>query len=85
MYGATTTNPDPRFSAIRASALIVFVSAYTNLQFPVVERGDRVEQGEILGYLGGGIIAANILQLRIGRSEGFKLIYQDPASLLGLQ
>jgi len=61
------------------------VSAYTNLQVPVVTIGDRVEQGDILGYLGGGIIAANILQLRIGRSEGFKLIYQDPASLLGLQ
>ena len=61
------------------------VSAYTNLQEPVVAIGDSVEQGQILGYLGGGIIAADILQLRIGRSEGFKLIYQDPASLLRLQ
>lgn len=61
------------------------VSAYTNLQVPVVQRGDRVEQGQILGYLGGGIIAADILQLRIGRSEGFDLVYRDPAPLLGLQ
>ena len=61
------------------------VSAYTNLQIPVVQRGDRVEQGQILGYLGGGIIAADILQLRIGRSEGFDLVYRDPAPLLGLQ
>ena len=60
------------------------VSAYTNLQVPVVRIGDRVEQGQILGYLGGGIIAADILQLRIGRSEGFDLVYQDPAPLLGL-
>ncbi len=61
------------------------VSAYTNLQVPVVAIGDRVEQGQILGYLGGGIIAADILQLRIGRSEGFDLVYRDPAPLLGLQ
>ena len=61
------------------------VSAYTNLQVPVVQIGDQVEQGQILGYLGGGIIAADILQLRIGRSEGFDLVYRDPAPLLGLQ
>ena len=61
------------------------ISAYTNLQVPVVKLGDQVEQGQILGYLGGGIIAADILQLRIGRSEGFDLVYQDPAPLLGLQ
>ena len=59
------------------------VSAYTNLQVPVVQIGDQVEQGQILGYLGGGIIAADILQLRIGRSEGFDLVYRDPAPLLG--
>ena len=61
------------------------ISAYTNLQVPVVKLGDRVEQGDIIGYLGGGIIAPDILQLRIGRSEGFDLVYQDPAPLLGLQ
>ena len=61
------------------------ISAYTNLQVPVVRLGERVEQGDIIGYLGGGIIAPDILQLRVGRSEGFDLVYQDPAPLLGLQ
>lgn len=61
------------------------VSAYTNLQTPIVSVGDEVAQGQILGYLGGGIIAADILQLRIGQTEGFELVYQDPAPLLGLQ
>lgn len=61
------------------------ISAYTNLQPPVVEIGDRVEQGQILGYLGGGIVAADILQLRVGRSQGLNIIYRDPAPLLGLR
>ena len=61
------------------------ISAYTNLQVPVVRLGDQVEQGDIIGYLGGGIIPPDILQLRVGRSEGFDLVYQDPAPLLGLQ
>lgn len=60
------------------------ISAYTNLQAPLVEIGDRVEQGEILGYLGGGIIEPDILQLRLGRIRNFDIIYQDPIPLLGL-
>ncbi len=60
------------------------ISAYTNLQTPLVEIGDEVAQGDILGYLGGGIIEANILQLRLGRIRDFDIIYQDPAPLLGL-
>lgn len=60
------------------------ISAYTNLQPPVVAFGDRVEQGQIIGYLGGGIVAADILQLRIGRPQGLNIIYQDPAALLEL-
>lgn len=61
------------------------ISAYTNLQPPVVEIGDRVQQGQILGYLGGGIVAADILQLRVGRPQGLNIIYRDPAPLLGLR
>ena len=61
------------------------VSAYTNLQTPLANVGDEVAQGQILGYLGGGIVSADILQLRIGQTEGFELVYQDPAPLLGLQ
>ena len=60
------------------------VSAYTNLQPPLVTVGDEVAQGQILGYLGGGIISADILQLRVGQTEGFDLVYQDPVPLLGL-
>ncbi len=61
------------------------ISAYTNLQPPVVAIGDRVQQGDILGYLGGGIVAADILQLRVGRPQGFDIIYRDPAPLLELR
>ncbi len=62
------------------------ISAYTNLQQPpVVTLGDRVDRNQILGYLGGGIVAADILQLRMGRPEGREIIYQDPAELLGLR
>lgn len=61
------------------------ISAYTNLQPPEVAVGDRVRQGDILGYLGGGIVAADILQLRVGRPQGFDIIYRDPAPLLELR
>lgn len=60
------------------------ISAYTNLQAPLVELGDQIEQGEIIGYLGGGIIEPDILQLRLGRIQDFDIIYQDPVPLLGL-
>ena len=60
------------------------ISAYTNLQAPIVEIGDQIEQGEIIGYLGGGIIEPDILQLRVGRIQDFDIIYQDPVPLLGL-
>lgn len=61
------------------------ISAYSNLQFPVVQFGDQVKAGQIIGYLGGGIVAPDILQLRVGRPDGFDIIYQDPAPLLGLK
>ena len=61
------------------------ISAYTNLQPPEVTIGDRVQRGQILGYLGGGIVDAAILQLRMGRPQGLEIIYQDPAVLLGLR
>lgn len=60
------------------------ISAYTNLQPPEVEVGERVHQGQILGYLGGGIIAPNVLQFRLGTQSGAQIIYQDPAPLLGV-
>lgn len=61
------------------------ISAYTNLQPPEITFGDRVQRGQILGYLGGGIVDADILQLRMGRPQGLEIIYQDPAVLLGLR
>jgi murein DD-endopeptidase MepM/ murein hydrolase activator NlpD len=60
------------------------ISAYTNLQPPEVEVGERVRQGQILGYLGGGIIAPNVLQFRLGTQSGAQIVYQDPAPLIGV-
>ena len=84
VYRANVITANSGFTvALRHSGGLI--SAYTNLQLPVVQIGDQVEQGQIIGYLGGGIIPANILQLRIGRSKSFDIVYQDPAPLLGLQ
>lgn len=61
------------------------ISAYSNLQPPEVELGERVSQGQILGYLGGGIAPADILQFRLGTPSGLDIVYQNPAPLLGLR
>lgn len=61
------------------------ISAYTNLQPPEVEFGDQVRQGQILGYLGGGIVSPDILQFRLGTQAGPQIVYQDPAPLLGVR
>lgn len=60
------------------------ISAYTNLQPPEVAFGDQVRQGQILGYLGGGIVSPDILQFRLGTQAGPQIVYQDPAPLLGI-
>lgn len=58
------------------------IIAYSNLQAnPPVRSGDQVEQGAILGYLGGGgIVPADVLKIyvRTGKNE-----FIDPATILG--
>ncbi len=57
------------------------VSGYTNLQEPpLVGIGDTVQQGQTLGYLGGGtLLASNILQFYTVVNN----IFVDPSSVLG--
>jgi murein DD-endopeptidase MepM/ murein hydrolase activator NlpD len=58
------------------------ITAYTNLQNrPTVQSGDQVEQGDVLGYLGGGvIIPPDVLKIyvRTGQNQ-----FVDPAQVLG--
>jgi murein DD-endopeptidase MepM/ murein hydrolase activator NlpD len=58
------------------------IVAYSNLQpNPPVRPGDQVEQGDILGYLGGGgIVPPDVLKIyvRTGKNE-----FIDPAKILG--
>ena len=62
------------------------LSAYVNLQEPAVEINQRVEQGDTLGYLGGGtLIPPDILQFRIATIESSgRLIWVDPTQKLGI-
>ncbi|HLR46106.1 MAG TPA: peptidoglycan DD-metalloendopeptidase family protein [Deinococcales bacterium] len=60
-----------------ASDLIV---SYTNLQRPVVQVGQRVSKGELLGHLGGGaLVAPDILKLWVTAGGTFV----DPQARLG--
>ncbi len=53
---------------------------YVNLQAPLVQTGDRVEQGEVIGYLGGGtLIAPNVLWFRVAIWKKGRFYYVDPA------
>jgi len=52
---------------------------YVNLQPPPVETGDRVEQGEIIGYLGGGtLIKPDVLWFRVAIWKNNRFYYVDP-------
>ncbi len=54
--------------------------SYTNLQPPLVEAGQRVSKGQLLGYLGGGTIVQNdILKIWVQVSNRFV----DPQPRLG--
>lgn len=61
------------------------LSAYQNLQAPQLEIGDWVNQGDIIGYLGGGtLIPANTLKFFIGLSQaGGGAAWVDPSPRLG--
>ncbi len=62
-------------------------SAYQNLQAPVVNVGDTIEQGTVIGHLGGGsLIPQDILQFRVGvYQDNDKLVWVDPSERLGLR
>jgi len=61
------------------------LSAYQNLQAPQLEIGDWVDQGDIIGYLGGGtLIPADTLKFFVGLSQaGGGAAWVDPEPRLG--
>ena len=60
------------------------LSIYVNLRQPLVELFDTVDQGAVLGYLGGGTLAPNdILQFYARRETDAGSPFIDPAPLLG--
>jgi murein DD-endopeptidase MepM/ murein hydrolase activator NlpD len=74
--------------AVRHDATLTTV--YTNLRPPVVQSGDRVEAGTVIGYLGGSsLVAPDILRFYLRRTvvgEGGResSTFVDPAPVLGL-
>ena len=53
---------------------------YHNLQDPLVEIGQRVEQGQLIGYLGGGaLIPPDVLWFRVAIEKDGAFRYVDPA------
>ena len=56
------------------------LTRYTNLQEPLVRTGDRVLQGQIIGYLGGSaIIPPNEMWFSVILSQKGRLVSVDPA------
>ncbi len=52
---------------------------YVNLQEPPVATGDHVDQGEVIGYLGGGaLIPPNVLWFRVAVWKNGRFYYVDP-------
>lgn len=59
-------------------------TVYVNLRQPIVEFGDAVQQGSVIGYLGGGTLARNdVLHFYAQRSSAGGSAFIDPAPLLG--
>lgn len=60
------------------------MTIYVNLRLPLVEFGDSINQGAILGYLGGGTLTrADVLHFYAQRSASGQTAFVDPAPLLG--
>lgn len=60
-------------------------TVYTNLRPPVVEVGDSITAGTVLGYLGGGsLIPPDVLHFYVRRTSGGNSVFVDPAPVLGL-
>lgn len=59
-------------------------TVYTNLRPPLVQVGDRVEQGEVIGHLGGStLVAPDTLKLWVQVTENGRTAFVDPADALG--
>lgn len=58
-------------------------TVYTNLREPVVDVFDLVQQGQVLGYLGGGTLSSDVLPFyaRTDTASG-RAVFVDPAPLL---
>ena len=60
-------------------------TVYTNLREPPLQVGDRVQRGEIIGYLGGGTLPPpDVLRLYARLNQGGREAFVDPMPLLGL-
>ncbi len=60
-------------------------TVYTNLRPPVVQVGDSITAGTVLGYLGGGsLIPPDVLHFYVRRTSGGNSVFVDPAPVLGL-
>ncbi|GGN01682.1 peptidase M23 [Thermus composti] len=56
-------------------------TVYTNLQAPLVQEGQRVRQGQLLGYTGGGLlIPPEALEFRVAVRVGEETRFVDPAA-----
>jgi murein DD-endopeptidase MepM/ murein hydrolase activator NlpD len=61
-------------------------TAYQGLQPPEVNVGDRVNQGDILGYLGGGVlIPPDTLRFMVNVTRDGRPAWVDPAPYLGFR
>lgn len=59
-------------------------TVYTNLRPPRVQLGERVVQGQVLGFLGGStLVAADTLKLWVQVTENGRSSFVDPAGALG--
>ncbi len=70
--------------AVRHDETITTV--YTNLQPPVVEVGDRVSSGQVVGYLGGStFVPPDVLRFYVRSTNAAgTAVFVDPASVLGI-
>lgn len=60
-------------------------TVYTNLREPPLQVGDRVQRGQVIGYLGGGTLPPpDVLRLYARLNRDGREAFVDPLPLLGL-
>ncbi|MFN4071775.1 MAG: peptidoglycan DD-metalloendopeptidase family protein, partial [Thermus caldifontis] len=56
-------------------------TVYTNLQEPLVQEGQRVQRGQLLGYTGGGLlIRPEEVEFRVAVRVGGETRFVDPSA-----